>query len=219
MRSLFVSVLLIWLDAFDLDLTTNFSKTKRQLLRKGPNLLWHLQNGVLEPLNPKVWFILIGSNDLFESRCTDRFVFANILNVLQELHMHRPDAQFIIHGILPRKDQKKNTTQYLGEYWRMSQQVNAMLKKFCKNYDNLHYMQGGKSFMKDNDKQRGRQQLDANLMADGVHPTRHGLVNWGKLIVAKLNQTLIYAEEQAEEKAKQEAKRNKRKWFRNHVGS
>ena len=101
----------------------------------------------------------------------------------------------------------------------MSQQVNAMLKKFCKNYDNLHYMQGGKAFMKDNDKQRGRQQLDANLMADGVHPTRQGLVKWGKLIVAKLNQTLIYAEEQAAEKAKKEAKRNKRKWFRNHIGS
>ena len=169
---------------------------------------------MLEPLNPKVWFILIGSNDLFESRCTDRFVFANVLNVLQELHMHRPDAQFIIHGILPRKGDKGNT-QYLGEYWRMSQQVNAMLKKFCRNYDNLHYMQGGKAFMKDTDKQRGRLQIDADLMADGIHPTRQGLVKWGKLITTKLNETIIFAEEQAASKAAKDARRSKRKWFRN----
>jgi lysophospholipase L1-like esterase len=161
---------------------------------KGPNLLWHLRNGLLEPLNPKVWFVMIGTNDLFTGRCTDKLVFANILNVLQELHQHRPDAQFIVHGILPRKDPKHNETQFLGEYWRMSQAVNAKLKRFCNNYPNLHYLQGGSAFMVDNDIARGRKQIEPQLMADGIHPTRKGLVEWGNFIVDKLNQTLEFAE-------------------------
>jgi lysophospholipase L1-like esterase len=149
-----------------------------------------LKNGVLEPLNPKLWFLLIGTNDLFTSQCTDRFVVADILNVLRYLHEQRPEAEFIIHGMLPRKDPENRKTQFLGQYWKRSQGVNAQIKRFCEYHPNLHFMQGGSVFLEETDL-RGRQQLNVSRMDDGMHPTPEGLSAWGKHIVRMVNKTLI----------------------------
>ena len=160
--------------------------------RKGPNVLWHLQNGVLDPLNPKVWFLLIGTNDLFESECTDRFVIADILNVLKYIHMQRPEAQFIVHGILPRVDRGKKT-QYLGKYWKRIQSINAVLKRFCETHQSLHYMQAGSVFLVDKDEMRGRKSIDPALLGDGLHPTPKGLEVWGKEIIKMVDRTISEA--------------------------
>jgi lysophospholipase L1-like esterase len=149
---------------------------------KGPNLLWHLKNGLLEPLNPKVWFILIGTNDIFASQCTDRFVVADILNVLRAVHEQRPEAEFIIHGILPRKDPGNRKSQFLGRYWKRIQVINAQIKRFCEFHPNLHFMQGGSVFMEETDL-KGRRQMNVSRIDDGIHPTPEGLEAWAELIV------------------------------------
>ena len=64
-------------------------------------------------INPKIWFLSVGTNDLFEEKCTDRFVVASILNVIKMIHDLKPTAVFIIHGILPRKDNPKAKSQFL----------------------------------------------------------------------------------------------------------
>jgi len=159
----------------------------------GPNLLWHLKNGVLEPLDPKAWFIHIGSNDLYTSKCTDRFVIANILNVLKAIQEERPDAQFFLHGILPRKDNPKQNSQFLGRQWHRAQTVNMELKKFCKQYSNIHYLQGGPLFMEES-QARGRRKINVELINDGVHPTTKGLEIWGDYIVNKTTAVLLKGE-------------------------
>ena len=152
---------------------------------QGPNLLWHLQNGVLEPLNPKYWLVVVGSNDLFVANCTDRFVFANILNVLQYLHMHRPKAQFLVHGILPRKDSGKKDPYSLGNYWKRGQAINVQLRNFCSNHVNLHYIQAGPLFTEETES-RGRRRISPKFMKDGIHPTVEGLEVWGDYILKVL---------------------------------
>jgi len=167
----------------------------------GPNALWHLKNGVLEPLKPKVWLILVGTNDLYELKCTDRFVVANILNVLKVIADHQPDAQFILHGILPRKDKAESKTQFLGQVWKRAQAVNIQIRKFCDHKTNIHYMQAGPLFMEETET-RGRQQIDVKKMADGVHPTKEGLEVWGDYIVKEVTSILHNA---AEAKAAKDA--------------
>ncbi len=73
---------------------------------------------MINNLNPKLWFISIGNNDLFEKKCTDRFVVASILNVIKAIADLKPDAHFIIHGILPRKDDAKSKTEFLKKKWK-----------------------------------------------------------------------------------------------------
>jgi lysophospholipase L1-like esterase len=151
--------------------------------------LWHLKNGVLQPLKPKVWLILIGTNDLYDLKCIDRFVVANILNVVKMIFDQQPDAQFILHGILPRKDKEFSKTQFLGQVWKRAQAVNLQLRKFCEYKTNMHYMQAGPLFMEDTDV-RGRRQIDTTKMSDGIHPTKDGLEVWGDYIVKEVQQIL-----------------------------
>lgn len=172
---------------------TRFVSFRFDLMLQGPNLLWHLKNGVLEPLNPKVWFILIGTNDIFSSQCTDRFVIADILNVLRVVHEQRPEAEFIIHGILPRKDPGSKKTQFLGRYWKRIQVINAQVKRFCEYHPNLHFMQGGSVFMEETEL-KGRRQMNVSRMDDGLHPTPEGLLAWGEQIVKTVNKVLTDAE-------------------------
>jgi lysophospholipase L1-like esterase len=161
----------------------------------GPNLLWHLQNGILDAkLNPKVWFIMVGGNDLFNSKCTDRFVLANTLNVVKELYNHQPDAEFIIHGILPRVDSpdgKSGKTGQLGNYWNRAQDINLEIKRFTRKGRRLHYINGGPKFTKDHGQGiKGRKFIDLNLMTNGITPTTEGMKSWGDFIEKKVLEIL-----------------------------
>jgi lysophospholipase L1-like esterase len=155
-----------------------------------PNLLWHLHNGLLEQhLYPKVWLILIGSNDLFVNQCTDSFVLGGVLNVVKAMQEQRPEAQFIVHGILPRKDRR---SPYLGQYWKRAQDINLQLRKFCNEQTNLHYMEASDLFVSKTGGgfSTAQQQIDRSLMADGVHPTIRGLEIWGDFIVDSITEIL-----------------------------
>jgi lysophospholipase L1-like esterase len=156
---------------------------------QGPNLVWHLEHGLLEPLHPKIFFIVIGTNDLFVSKCTDRFVVANILNSIKAIHEHRPEATFIIHGILPRLDNPDSKTQFLGSVWKRAQTVNWQVRKFCEHHNNLIWMQAGPLLMEETET-RGRMMIDKSLIDDGVHPTKKGLEIWGDYIVKKVTALL-----------------------------
>jgi len=172
----------------------------------GPNLLWLIRRGEVEKLNPKVWFIHIGTTDLFDSKCTNRYVVANVLNVVQELHSKKPDAQFIIHGILPRLDPEQvysKGNDQLGEYWHRAQRVNKLLKNLCETGENLWYMQSGNHFLKIDYSQKGRNPVDPRLFDKDGDLTAPGMKIWGAEIVNKTGIVLAAVQKrEAEAKAK-----------------
>lgn len=156
---------------------------------KGPNLLWHIQNGMITNLNPKLWFISIGSNDLFEEKCTDRFVVASILNVIKVIHDIKPESHFIIHGILPRKDNPKSKSQFLKKNWKYAQAINTQVRKFCEHSPRLYYMQAGPLFLEET-QTKGRRQIDQKLLEYGRIPTKTGLEVWGDYLVKRIREIL-----------------------------
>jgi lysophospholipase L1-like esterase len=165
---------------------------------KGPNLLWHIQNGLISNLNPKLWFVSIGSNDLFLEKCTDRFVVASILNVIKMIHDTKPESRFIIHGILPRKDNPKSKSQFLKKKWKYAQAINSQIRKFCEHSPRLWYMQAGSLFLEETES-KGRRQIDEKLLKDGVHPTEKGLEVWGDYMVKRMKEILQEIEHQKTE--------------------
>lgn len=156
----------------------------------GPNLLWHLENGILQAnLGPKLWFVMVGGNDLFQSRCTDRFVVANILNVLKRLHESQPDSQFIVHGIMPRTDSRDVKSGKLGHLWKRAQDINLQVRKLTQKATRLHYINAGPKFTKDSGV-KGRQYLDHELMVEGSIPTSKGMQIWGAFIEKRILEIL-----------------------------
>jgi len=67
-----------------------------------PNVLWRIQNGEIPGnLNPKFWWLVLGTNDLSMRSCSAEVVLLGILRVIEEIQEMRPDAKIIVNSILP----------------------------------------------------------------------------------------------------------------------
>lgn len=162
----------------------------------GPNLLWHWENGIKQSdLRPKLWFIMVGGNDLFVNKCTDRFVMANVLNLAKRIFEDRPESTIVIHGIIPRKDNPDAKSDALGHLWNRAQGVNLEVRKFVKSHSSrIFFMNLGQTLTAQNSVVKGikgsRTFLDPSLMRDGMHPTPKGMKKWGDLVVKKVTPIL-----------------------------
>lgn len=140
-----------------------------------PNVLWHLQNGLADKLHPKVWLVLVGTNDLVSRGCSPQATVDGILQVARYLSQHGPTAAIIIHGLLPRGE-GRTQAMVLGLNWNRIQTVNQQL------YDESHaagwyYMDTGDLFL------RNATLLHSRLIGDGIHPRILGMKLWGPQIV------------------------------------
>jgi len=71
------------------------------------NLLYRIQNGeVPDSLNANVFWVLIGTNDLGYTDCSEEIVLIGILRIVQELLQRKPTSTIVINGILPRTNRK-----------------------------------------------------------------------------------------------------------------
>lgn len=152
----------------------------------GPNLLWHWENGIQQAnLRPKLWFLVVGGNDLYVNKCNDDFVMASVLNVAKRIFEDQPDAKIVIHGIIPRKDDLEAKSNNLGDLWNRAQGINLHVRKFIKKHSSrIHYMNLGQILM-GHGGFKGRKAVDPHLI-QGIYPTTKGMQTWGNLAVKKL---------------------------------
>jgi lysophospholipase L1-like esterase len=140
-------------------------------------------------LKPKVWFIMVGGNDLYESQCTDQFVQANVLNVLKRIYEYQPEAQFVVHGIVPRKDNVDSRSNALGHLWDRAQGINLLLKKFAKHSARMTFLNAGQKFTAGKG-DKGRGSIDPNMIKKGNDLTLKGMTVWGNTIESKIREVM-----------------------------
>jgi len=167
------------------------------------NLLYRIQNGEMpKSLNPKVWWLLIGTNDLATMECSEEIITIGIVRVVEEILRRKPDSVVVINGILPRTNRmdgylvpppgeeysynlsKSETLQF--DFWPSIQDINDELKEYSKRRDNVKYVDSSHLFLVQlgNDMfKREDKQLTKELMVDFIHPSALGSKIWGKFIV------------------------------------
>jgi hypothetical protein len=62
-------------------------------------------------LNPKVFWLILGTNDLALGMCSEEVVTLGIMRVAEELHHLYPDSIVVIQGILPRSNHPDGTLE------------------------------------------------------------------------------------------------------------
>jgi len=73
-----------------------------------PNVLWRIQNGEIpDNLNPKIFWLVLGTNDLALRQCSEEVVLLGILRVIEEIQEMRPDAKIVVNSILPMSTDKQ----------------------------------------------------------------------------------------------------------------
>jgi lysophospholipase L1-like esterase len=153
------------------------------------HLLWHLQHGLIpDSLRPRVWFLLIGTNNMGRDSCSKRSTLSGVLNVLDVMLATRPGTPVLVHGLLPRNDRWQGATAQdfsLGQYWINIQWINGELQRFCQLQEHCHYMEATHLFLR-TDSVSGEEQVNDILMSDALHPNEQGYREWGPLIVEQV---------------------------------
>jgi lysophospholipase L1-like esterase len=132
------------------------------------NILWRLQNGELDGVNPKVIVLLAGTNNIAKSITSEENEAADITHGLTEIvhtmQTKAPDATVIVTAIFPRNDSM------------------TALPVINRINSNLAQLADGKKvrFLSLNDKLAGPDgKLFAGMMnADGLHPAIPGYQLW-----------------------------------------
>lgn len=159
-----------------------------------PMLLWRLQNGELPAnLNPQVFWLHIGSNDIGRSWCSPELVVIGVIRNAEEILSQKPSAQVVINGLLPRSFNKEGYLARGGSIkpsvWEDIKAINSELKMYATYRDGVSYFETD-VFLKNPDVQLNQLQIEKDLMPDYFHPSPMGYTLWSEQIVKKLD-TLI----------------------------
>ena len=130
------------------------------------NVIWRLQNGELENINPKVAIVLIGTNN------TDgnNYPTINYPNELEEatwkiceiIREKLPDTEIILLGIFPFG---RNIPNFRNT---INQKTNELISKFPSKYEHIHYMDIEDIYLNSDGK------IIKNVMPDFLHPNAEG---------------------------------------------
>jgi len=157
------------------------------------NLLYRLQNGELpQTLNPKVWWLLIGTNDLGNTECVEEITLLGIFRVVEEILRYKQNSTIVINGILPRTDRADG---HLGgslsedeadfNLWSSIKRINKKLQAVADEIDNVEFVDSSEFFLiqLENAHYTGEKILVKGLMEDFFHPSAYGYKVWGEQIV------------------------------------
>lgn len=131
------------------------------------NLLWRLDDGAVDGLNPKAVVLMIGINNIGVSGMSAAETFAGIKAVVAKLREKLPNARIVLMAVLPIHENKPDT-----EKWQaVVEQLNPTLEKFAAE-EKIDFLDIGPKLVGPD----GLPRID--LMPDGVHPNADGYRIW-----------------------------------------
>lgn len=156
-------------------------------------------------LKPKVFWLLIGTNDIGNKWCSPEATLIGILRVVEEIRMQHPGTLIVLNSILPRawhnngnvlKGKRMKHGKYLPELHTATSDINKRLSEYSEQQDNVVYFDANNIFFEhshgsgDQEKDEKRLRIDNNLMPDLLHPSFVGYKLFGDKIVEKLNDVI-----------------------------
>ena len=144
------------------------------------NVLWRIENGELDGLNPRVVVLLIGTNnsgneDNGQPRNTTPEIIAGVSNLVRRIQFHLPPAKIILFGIFPRGEK----TDPIREQVKA---VNAGIAQLAD--DKIKFVDIGGKFLSPDGA------LPRELFPDLLHPNARGYQIWADALIPALDQLL-----------------------------
>ena len=180
-----------------------------------PNLLWRLINGEAPfGLEPKVWWIQVGINDLSVKGCSEEVTLLGILRVVEEIQSKTPDAKIVINSILPVRRNEEGLLEHIGknhkdlalrkkelnmmksnlspkrmnvDLWPSIVSINEELSKFASKHKGIKFFDADEIFVEERDDAK---YIKVDLMKDPVHPNLTGHKKWNNAIKKRLHEIL-----------------------------
>jgi beta-glucosidase len=129
------------------------------------NVLWRLQNGEIDGINPKVALVLIGTNNTdgnhYLSITPPEELSEAIWAICRVIRKKLPETKILLLGIFPYG-------RYPNYRNHIITKTNSYLEKFPERDDMIRYKYIGNIFLDENGK------IDKSLLYDYLHPSPKG---------------------------------------------
>ncbi len=144
------------------------------------NVLWRIENGELDGIEPKVIVLLIGCNncgneDNGQPRNTTPQIIEGVSNLVRQIQFRLPRAQMILFGIFPRGEKADPVREQVKA-------VNAGLAALAS--DKLKFLDIGEKFLAPDGT------LPRSLFPDLLHPNAQGYQIWADALNPALEASL-----------------------------
>ena len=133
------------------------------------NVLWRFDHGEIEGLHPKLFVVMIGTNNTGHRQDPPEETAAGIAAIVERLKAQSPTSKILLLAIFPRGEMPDNPMRLLN------QRVNALIAPMADG-KTVHYMDIGDRFLDRN----GR--LSPETARDFVHPGESGYRIWAEAI-------------------------------------
>ncbi|OHB53584.1 MAG: hypothetical protein A2Y12_17805 [Planctomycetes bacterium GWF2_42_9] len=143
---------------------------------KTEHVIWRLQNGEIENINPKLAIIMIGTNNS-GGDYTSEEIADGVKAIVCQVRTKLPNTKILMLAIFPRGDaeQRKDKTKgaSLNPQWERNDKASKLFAKVADN-KTIFYLNINKKFL------NKKGQLPRDVMPDLLHPKEKGYAIWAK---------------------------------------
>src|SRR5262245_59204974 len=141
------------------------------------HVLWRLQNGELEGIQPKVVMLMIGTNNSNGKDNTAEEIADGIKAIVKEIHKRSPKTKVLLLGIFPRGARPNPQREKI-------KQVNAIIAKLDDNGKTVKYLDIGEKFLEKDGT------LSREIMPDFLHLSPKGYRIWADAVKGPIKELL-----------------------------
>ena len=143
------------------------------------HVLWRLDNGNLEGVDPKAFVVMIGTNNAGHNRADSAQTALGVVAIVERLVERYPNAKVLLLGIFCRGENNDD------ELRKINDATNEMLAKVYPNEGGqVKYLNINDDFLTEDGV------LSADIMPDRLHPNAVGQEIWAKAIEADVKAML-----------------------------
>jgi len=146
------------------------------------NLLWRIQNGELEDVQPEVIVLLIGTNNIPTHSASE--IAATIRLIVATMREKLPKTKIVLMAIFPRGPQDRSKANVNNPYYM--EKVNAVNRNLASldDRDSICFLDIGAAFL------RLDGEIDTSLLPDQLHLIEPGYQIWGEALKAVLEKLM-----------------------------
>lgn len=141
------------------------------------NVLWRLQHGEADGINPEVAILMIGTNNTGHRQDSPDCTARGIEMILDELNTRLPNTKVLLLAIFPRSESPND------ELRQLNQNINSKIEKFAER-EFVTFLDINRVFLNDDGL------LSGDIMPDRLHPNEYGYQLWAEAMDQYL-QTLL----------------------------
>ena len=157
--------------------------TKRNALNIGfsgdrtEHVLWRLQNGAVDDIEPKLLVIMIGTNNAGHRKEKSELTAKGIKAILDDLKVRLPKTKILMLAIFPRGKDDNDRLR------KLNMGTNKIIKTYADG-KHIHWLDINSKFLD------GNRVLQKSVMRDLLHPNKNQYKVWAEAIEPKVKELM-----------------------------